>query len=779
MIIHIKKPVGCSNIRTIVLYSAVAIGLLAPINSFAQSNEVILEEVIVTANKRDAVSAQDTGISLSAITGDTIEREGYDTFADYARTVAGLSFGERGPGQSLIIIRGVNSSTTQFNTDEPESKETVGVYFDETPVALNGYNPNPRLFDIERIEVLRGPQGTLFGSGSLSGTIRYISKKPRVDNFEAVTGATFSTTEHGGNNIEVNGLVNLPLSDTSAVRVAGFSRNIDGFIDNVAIDTDPRHPLAGQGALFNADRFENVNTDDTWGFRAQYLKEFNDNFDLIARVYHQESDFGGYPTEDTFAQSEPLPGNDPDNATLSEYQQSRLVDEISTDEFTLYNIETHYDLGFAKLTTVTSYVEREFVQDFEFTDIIPTLLEIPVRQFPAPALLNNVTEVEDVILEVRLASSAKSKFNWLIGAFYDSQEKTYLQSGPVVNLTTTLATFGLPDLQTVFGSSAPGIPDNVFESRSEFDETQLAVFAEVSWDVSDRWRLIAGARWFDFDQDFFFGDTRGAFSSGLTINNNLSEDGVNPKFSVEYRPSEDLLFYGTASKGFRLGGNNDPVPTQLCGVSNSDLAFESDSLWSYELGAKASFNNRIQLNGSVYQIDWSDIPVADSMPCGFAVTRNVGEVEVSGFEADITFAITESLQVSGNFSYVKSEFTQAFAPLDIVDGTETPLVPEFTANANAVYRFPLGGAEGYLSGSYSYRDERFNTANPTERVAMDSYSLVNFRFGIESERWQASLFVENALDKRAVILKDTIFLQENRDTVNRPRTVGISLLARF
>ena len=381
-----------------------------------------------------------------------------------------------------------------------------------------------------------------------------------------------------------------------------------------------------------------------------------------------------------------------------------------------------------------------------------------------------------------MVSQVYNQIDWVLGVFFNTQEKQYTQSAPIFGLTNVLATFGLPILSTVFAAPAPGLADNIFESRSTFDETQIAIFGDASWDINDQWRLIAGFRWFDFDQDFFFGDTKGAFATGLTINNNIAEDGILPKFSVEFRPSEDWLLYATAAKGFRLGGNNDPIPP-LCGISIAELAIESDSLWNFELGAKITLQDRIQINGTVYYIEWSDIPVGDALLCGFSVTRNVGEVEIIGFEGDITFAVSENFQVSANTSYTESEFVQAFAPLNIVDGTETPLVPKWTFNANAVYYIPLnlGGEnmKGYISGNYSYQDDRFNTPNPLTRVSQDSYDLASFRIGLETERWQVSLFVDNAFDERAVIYKDTSFVIENRDTVNRPRTIGFNIIANF
>lgn len=759
--------------------------------SYILTQSIEIEEIVVTATKRDATSAQDVGISLSAISEETLERNGFDSFSDYASSVAGLSFGERGPGQSLIILRGINSSSTQFNTDEPESKETVGIYFDETPVSLNGFHPSPRLFDIQRIEVLRGPQGTLYGSGSLSGTIRYISNSPDPSTFSSKFRTTYSNTHLGGNNYDINGMINSPLIEgTSALRFTGYGRFIDGFIDNKAPQIDPRHPLFGQSPFHSLEAFNDVNTDNTWGMRVQYSYEPNDRFKAIARIYYQKSDFGGYPTEDTFTESEPLPGNDPNNANLDELQQNRLLAEPSSDQFSLYNLDMHFDLGFAKLVTVTSFLQRNLVQDFEFSDFIPDLLgdfmilNVSPIDFPVPSILNNVTDVEDVIQEVRLVSKSDHNISWVLGGFFDSQDKQFLQSAPTFGLTEALASFELPSLATLFEAPAPGLPDNVFESRSTFDEHQIAVFGEIAWDINERWRLIGGARWFDFDQDFFFGDTQGAFATGLSINNNLSENGINPKLSIEYRPKEDRLVYLSSSRGFRLGGNNDPILLELCQVTSADLTFKSDSLWSFELGGKTRVNERLQLNGAAYYINWSDIPATETLPCGTAITRNVSEATVYGFETDLTYAATERLQVGGNLGYTNSTFSNTFLPLNIVDGTETPLIPQWTFNVNAIYTFPLkignwDDLSGYISGNYSFQDERFNTANPMERVAMDAYSLANLRLGIQNDRWQASLFANNVFDERALIFKDTIFLAENRDTLNRPRTLGVTLIAHY
>ena len=737
-----------------------------------RADEGFLEEITVTATKRDE-AAQDVGLSLTAVDDELLEREGIDSFSELAVGVAGLAFGERGPGQSLVVLRGVNSSTTQFNTDEPESKETVGIYFDETPVSLNGYNPDPRLFDVERVEVLRGPQGTLFGSGSLSGTIRYISKPPDPSASDGKVSTSFSGTSGGGNNFDANVMLNVPLaSDRAAFRITTYSRSHDGFVDNVAPQVDVRHPLFGQTGPLSNEGFENVNTDSTWGGRLQLLLQNEEKWKATFRLYHQDTSTGGYPTEDTFAPDDPVPGNNPGDASLGDYQQSRLFEEPSRDSFTLVSAEVRASLGSAELVSVTSVLERSLDQNFESTDIVPVLVSFGVLPFPIdyttplPQMLNNITEAEDLIQEFRLVSTAESRWSWLVGAFYNEQDKSFAQDAPS------------PGLDDVLGFS---VGDNIFQSFQTFEDRQVAFFGEVGLDLSDRFRAIAGLRWFDFEQDMEFDSIGGFFSAGLDVRSRLEEDGVNPKFSLEYRPANDQLWYATVAEGFRLGGTNDPIPP-ICGIGSAGDSFSSDSLTNVEIGYKGSWRDRVRFNGAAYRIDWEDVPVADSRTCGFAVTRNAGSVETSGVEFDLALAPTSSFDVSLSVSLTDAQFSEAFESEDgsfmIPGGTETPLTPELAYGLRATWYFPVTvgdlSAAGFVNATWSHTSERFNNANVLTRVEMEPYDLAGFQFGLEGERWRATMFADNLLDERAVFFRDNIFLLHNRDTVIRPRTVGLS-----
>jgi len=736
------------------------------------AEEGFLEEITVTATKRDEGS-QDVGLSLTAVGEEVLEREGIDSFSELATSVAGLAFGERGPGQNLVVVRGVNSSTTQFNTDEPESKETVGIYFDETPVSLNGYNPDPRLFDIERVEVLRGPQGTLFGSGSLSGTIRYISRQPDASGYEGKVATSVSSTDGGGNNFDANAVLNVPLIENrAAFRLTTYSRSDDGFVDNLAPQTDVRHPLFGQMGPLSNEQFENVNTDETRGGRLQLLLQGTDQWKVLFRLYHQDTRTGGYPTEDTFNLDDPIPGNNPGDAVLGDYQQTRLFDEPSRDTFTLFSTEIRADLGPAELVSVTSVLERSLDPTFESTDIVPILATLGVLPFPVdfttplPQMLNNITEADDVIQELRLVSTGESRFSWLVGAFYNTQDKTFAQDAPSPGLDDVL---GLP------------LQDSIFQSFQSFEDRQLALFGEVSYDLSDRLRAVAGIRWFDFEQEMEFDSIGGLFSAGLDVQSRLEEDGTNPKLSLEFRPGEDQLWYVTAAEGFRLGGTNDPIPP-LCGFGTAGDAFSSDSLTNLEVGYKGSWRNRVQLNGAAYQIDWDDVPVADSRACGFAVTRNAGSVETNGLELDLNLAPTARFDISLSASLTDAQFSERFESEDgsflVNDGTRTPLTPEVAYGLRATYHFPVAigsiAGAGFVNATWSHTGARFNNANVHTRVEMPAYDMVGFQIGVESERARVALFANNLMNERVVYFADNIFLLHNRATVSRPRTIGVS-----
>ena len=773
--------------------SLVALTVFLPSLAAGQASAQI-DEVVVTATKRAAISAQDVAVSLKALGEDDLEARGADDFSSYAEGLGGLSFADRGPGQQLIAIRGVNASTTVVNTDEPEAQAAVGVYIDEVPVSLTGYNPDLKLFDVNRVEVLRGPQGTLFGAGSMSGTIRIITNEPDLSDFAGKTSLTYSSTNEGGNNYGINGMVNVPLvEDVLALRITGWGKREGGFIDNVAALSDARHPLFGTGTDLSSV-VDDVNTEDTYGGRIQLKFAPSESFDATLKVFRQETELGGSQSEDTFAASEPRPGNNTADATLGDYQQSRVFDEPYDDEFTIYSLELDWDVGFANITSVTSYLDRFQTNGIEQTDFFQAVFG-PDFAVTSGVLINS-TDVEDFVQEFRIAgSSFEDRVDWLFGAFYNVQDKTFIQDAPTRDLTAGSVSAGAVDIcdflaaldcATLSGITGyPIDPENIFESTSDFKTTQLAFFGEVGVDLTDKIKVIAGARYFDYEQDFEFYDIGGIFSAGVTIDTTLKEDGWNPKVSLEVRPADDVLVYATAARGFRLGGNNDPVPVSLCGTTSP--TFTSDSLWTYELGGKSTLQERFQVNGAVYYTDWSDVPVADPLNgCGFKQSTNAGSARIMGIEGDITAALTDQFTLSLSASYTDAEFTEDVAglttPLVASEGDRLPIVPEYVLGANAFYTFPIPSKEafdGFFTTDFSYRSSQFNDVKTAGGVELDGYYNVNAKAGLQGEDWSASVFVTNLTNERNVIFKDTIFLLHNRDSVSTPRTIGVNFIKDF
>ncbi len=789
-----KKPTANRKYSSSTAFALVMAISVIPAISYAQIYNGI-EEIIVTATKTSEKSARDIGISLQAISETALEEKGADDFSSYAEGLVSVSFADRGPGQQLIAIRGVNSSTTIVNTDEPEAQAAVGVYIDETPVSLAGYNPDLKLFDVNRIEVLRGPQGTLYGAGSLSGTIRIITNSADTSAFQGKTSLTRSSTRGGGINYSVNGLVNVPLiEDKLALRVVGTASHEGGFIDNVAAPGDPRHPLFNLGINDNS-HIEDVNTEDTYNIRAQLRFLPTENLELAFKYIRQETDLDGSQTEDTYTPGEVLPGNNEANAGLADYEQSRVTPEPWFDEFNLYSIEATWDLGFANLTSVTSYFDRYQTNRIESADFLPFLLGgAPFDT--TTAILINSTDVEDVVQEFRLTGSAfDGRVEYVGGIFYNKQDKIFIQDFPTSGLTEASQVVGAADICEVFAapdcetlSSIVGYPinpENLFESTSTFKTEQIAIFGELGIDLSDQWRLILGGRYFDYDQNFVFDEIGGIFAAGTTIDNDLNEQGFSPKVALEYK-LDDVLLYGSASQGFRLGGNNDPVSVELCGANIPK--FESDSLWTFEVGAKSQFNERIQLNAAAYYTDWSDVPISDPLDgtCGFKQTVNSGNVEIIGLETELKMLITENFIWDISASYTNARFIDdipgAVLPVIVSSDDKLPMVPEYVFSTNATYLFPVGEGgklHGFFNINASYRSEQFNQAESSGGVELDAYGSINSKIGVETDDWTIALFVTNLTDERNVLFKDTIYLLENRDAIAKPRAIGVNLRMSF
>lgn len=701
-----------------------------------------LEEITVTAQKRSE-RLQDVPMSMQAYSGKQLEQMRADSFRDYALTIPGLSFVDQGPGQQQVTIRGLSSGTTVAAGDEPNNKETVGIYIDEVPVSANGFNPDLALFDVERVEVLRGPQGTLYGSGSMGGTVRTITRQPNLTRAENASRVLAGATSYGGFNGAASTMLNLPLVDDKfAVRFVGYYRNEDGFIDNVALGE------------------KNVNDVETAGGRIAAKWKVDDDFSVLLKAFHQDTQLGGFQ------------GSDQGYGDLEQYRE---VAEPLSDRFTLTNAELNYEQSWGSIVSSTSYLDRDLVDHPDLTYLVRSLEPvIGITAVPTGAI--NSTRSRTFAQELRLATDATRRWSAIVGAFYTRQTKNYGQSLPA------------PGFDALNGDAAAGagLPDNLFSSELNFHERQVALFGEGSLRLTEKLTGTIGLRWFDVKQVF---DT---FSIGLLSANTTGEtetkiDDVNPKFLLSYKASDDRLVYAQAAQGFRLGGANDLLPADICaadlaaiGLTEGPAGFENDTIWNYEIGAKTTWNERrLLVNTAVYHIDWSNIQTANALPCGFGFKENAGSAEVDGLELEVAAFPIEALELRLGAAYTRTRLTTEVLSLGAESGDRLPGVPEVTAALTA--RYALAACNTltcHLQMTAQYVGDSYNTFESNALVSeQPAYSLGSVSFSVARDRWNLTLFVDNVTDERA-----TVFVNQrlnDRITRNRPRTAGAQINFNF
>ena len=723
---------------------------LATSSVFAE--ETYLEEIVVTAERRTQ-NLQDVATALQVFTGRSLEERGANGFDDYVLSVPGLSFRDQGAGATRIAIRGIsNVSASDFGVTSPVS--TVGLYLNDVPIQGTSQLPNLNLYDLEQIEVLKGPQGTLYGEGAMGGAIRMTLAKPDPTEFSARGEIIGSFTEEGGFNNGIRGAVNIPLvQDRTALRLVGTYRDDEGFINNIA---------RGE---------KKANSSSDFSVRALLSSSISDQVDVELMALASEAEDDDFPTIDS---------------GLGDLEMDSSEPRFRKDDVRLYALTINSDLGFAELTSVTSQTEldREFLDRLVIAGRFYSAFG-PVTGDP----FYTVTEQESFAQELRLVSPGDETFDWIVGAFYRDKEQVaagaaHTMPGEHIVINQTLSAMGFPTLPDSrllppeFGDVA------VRYVTDRYD--QIAVYAEGDYEFADRWNFTFGARWFDeqvtLQDELIFYSFLAVASSPYREEDPSSSD-VLLKARLSYQASDDALLYFTIAEGFRSGGINLQSVFQV-----GDLLFESDELVSYELGAKTTwYDGRLVLNGSVYFQDWADIqsngtdisPLTGS-PVNFI--GNAGDAEVIGLEAELNAQVSDALSIGLTLGYADSELTSAIA--DAVVGADLPNVPEFTMSASIDYSFDFFGlGEGFARFDMEYTDDQFTRlqriTDPTG-FPVDSYVVGHFRFGYRSDTGlSAHLFIDNLWDERAKIGRGRTatgsFNSPGRFVINRPRTIGLAL----
>lgn len=708
-----------------------------------------LEVVVVTAQRRKQ-DIQSVTTAISAISEKQIEQRNAFGLEDIARLVPSMSYVPEGPGHGQITMRGIALAAS--NATELRFKNSVGVYFDETPVGFALYNPNLNTFDLNRVEVLRGPQGTLYGAGSLSGTIKFVTNPPDASGFTSAIRGTFSSTEKAdGDNGSIDAMFNAPLiPEKLAVRAVLGYRVDDAFIDNLATGSDAGRYIVKSGRV-------------ALGFQP------TERLNLTLKANMQRLEANGISTIDVIEESAASLG-----MFVGPFQQWRFTPEPLTDEFQLLALEANYDMDWAELTFVSSYLDRKIRNDHDFTYILMHEVGLPAMLSP----LQNPLSYDGFVHELRLTSLGVGRWTWLGGFLYSDSHKRFAQSLPT------------PGSDAIFGPAVDfgAEPDNLFQSRIRYHETQKAVFGEVAYKLTDKLEATVGGRWFDFKEPYHVSAV-GVFNGGPTegsANSNASD--FNPKYVLSYQATDRILIAAQAARGFRLGGANDVVPTNACaadlaalGLTSAPLSFGPENLWSYELNAKSSWlNDRLIVNAGFFDMRYNDVQVSQSLlGCGFSFTFNGGEASSKGVELEFAGRIGSGFDWSAGVAYVDAQLEEDLQ-FRGVKGDRLILSPRFMGNAFGRYSFPLTDlTTGFFQLDYQYRGGEIQTfgyyTNPALDQPTKGYDLINLRLGIETKSLEAALFVNNLRDDRTVVEGGELARGRSSVQINRPRTIGISL----
>lgn len=759
--------------------------------------QTVDDEVIVTATKR-ASTIKDVPFSINAVTQDEIQRTGATNLEDVSRNVAGLTIQNLGPGQSQVAIRGVSAG--QIVRDQPGVKEQVGVYLDESVISLSLFTPDLDLFDLNRVETLRGPQGTLFGSGSVGGTVRFITNQPNLNETEASLEVDANTVTDGGIGGHLKGMVNQPFMDgKAALRAVGYYTEYAGFIDALRED----------GSID-----EDVNDGSRIGGRVALAFEPTDNLSITPRIIYQEIETGGFNRQEVFNLfANPFTTTRP-AVTFDERQQFLLLDEEFRDETLIGDLTINYGFGGVDFTSITSYTERDILVSRDgsaLTGSVSVDLGFPDSAVTLPANLRDTTDVEQITQELRLSSNNDSRFQWLIGGFYADTQRVYTQRLPTPGYdAATDATLGAGTAAAV----ANGFPaDSPFNSDLPYDLTQYAVFGEASYDLTEKLTLTAGGRYYDFEETRDI-KTGGLFAAGGPLQTDeTSSTGFTPRLLMSYDVTDAVTLNAQASQGFRLGGVNDPLNTGLC--NPEDLAifggfqdYDDETLWNYEGGIKIR-KNGLTFNAAAFYTDITNLQATlDAGSCSSRIVFNVPEAHTAGVEFEFSAPAGDDWEFGLSGSFIEAEFDST-----VVDGTgaiigglkegnRLPSVPEVQISANATRLFDNPFSEtggGYITASVQSVGTRFTQPGDQTFGAgvfasglpfggatgaevtnvdlkLDPYEIFNLVGGLDFENWSLQLYATNIFDKNTNLSFDRERGGRARlgFRTNTPRTVGVT-----
>jgi len=724
-----------------------------------------IEEIVVTAQKR-AENLQDVPVSIQALATAKLEELHISSFDDYAKFLPSVSFlgdATGGPGFEHVYMRGVSSSVLENHSG---SLPTVGVYLDEQPVTTIDGVLDVHIYDIARIEVLAGPQGTLYGASSEAGTIRIITNKPDTTAFAAGYELGANQVDHGGVGGSIEGFLNVPLSPIAAIRLVAWDEHKAGFINVV-----PKSYLfPSSGITFSDAPFvkKDANYVDIRGGRAALKLDLNDNWTMTPTVMGQVTSTGPGP----FAYN-PAAGD------LNTYQ---FFSDATRDSFTQSALTIEGKINDFDIVYSGAYLARNQHESEDYTDyslyydsyLAPVMKDNAGHAInPAQHILgrDHYTKISN---ELRVTSPKEYRFRMTAGVFLQRQVHEILQNYRIDNGGDPLGSVPPNDF------SIPGLPGSNWLTDEERVDRDAAVFGEANFDITDHLTATAGIRHYTFDNTLygFYGFNANLNSSEGTatcfagsqpfhgapcvdLDGKSEGSGNSPKLNLSYKFDPNHMLYVTWSKGFRPGGVNRTGGGTL-------PPYQPDYLTNYELGWKTTwFDHRLRFNGAVFDEEWKDFQFSFLGPNAVTIIQNAGQARIRGVESDLEFAATQGLTVSGGFSYTDAKLAQAYCPGGPAvcllpgkenyapSGTQLPTTPKFKADVTARYTFAMGaGYAGNLQAALVYSGPRWADLRILARDElgeMPSYTLTDFTVGVEKGGFNADLYVNNAFDRRAIL----------------------------
>jgi len=874
------------NFATCASASALAIAIATP--AVAQDNQQAKPQarqggvatIVVTAQKRSE-DLQDVPVSVQAIGTEELQELNIDTFDDYLEQLPSVTAGGSGPGQNQIYIRGLASTTPNLTTAGVAGlAPNVALYLDEQPLGQPGRNLDVYAADLERIEVLSGPQGTLFGASSQAGVVRLITNKPDLAGFDAAFSAGVSFTKGGEESYNAEAMLNVPVTNSIALRGVVYLDDQGGYIDNVQGTRSAResgrfrpagtvrdngvvvgpgregfqagdpatNPINDPNVTFidanNAGLVEDDFNDTQYaGFRVSGLWEITPDWTVTVSHMRQSLESDGVFFAD--------PDLGLDDLEIQRFEDDRLEDTFSNTSWTVEG-----RLAMLDVVYTGAYTDRETQQNVDYTDylfvgqylpyyICDTAVVYPGSVAVAPAdptcyapnlAVNSNTDTTVFTQELRFSTPSEARFRVTAGGFYSDLELRELNDFNYFSNTQVRGSDGvtrgfLPNYPLTNTDAPPGAinnaspgyfseagpfgPQTIFRNDVLRTDEQIGLFGEASFDiVPDVLTITGGLRYYNVEVDLegsanssFFNLASPIFSpanasvpladrvdqqrGGTNIsgqfgpNNTVGApdvakaEGVIVKGTLTFTPTEDLLFYGTYSEGFRPGLLNRPGGA--AGPNNFTVPFElaTDEVNNYELGWKLELLDRqLRFNGSAFYVDISNLQttIFDPSIVNLFFSANAADAEIYGIEADFTYApySVPGLTVAGAFSILDTEITDVLLPTDdVIVGEELAFAPSFQGNMRVRYEFDLTNElEAYVQPQLSYSASKLTDIIEINKLELDDYTIVDLAMGISKDQWNFEIYGENIFDERAEISGNFVF-DRARVVTNRPATVGL------